>query len=463
MGANSIIICANNIFVSVIVAGAQVSGVTESAEEEDSGSSKCSGSSTSGRDSLTSSTPLSSTPGSPRSGSTQAGLSRRQKKNRKRDKDDAKNKKSSASPALSRNNSDDMCGSGSVPVVSCAAPPPMSRSKKRSTVCKQYDKLSMADHQIYAYFSSYSLSGDQLRQLGFPQDSSLYPGKAYIYRDPEFCQNLMDGVNNDLDDGDPCDSRLDANAQPFVPTDNSFHNKHRARVKWYDSDSDSSGAARTPERKQSVEEISSISLNATAKEFVPSTSSISSSISCPIITYAANVDSSNSTLYNTPIKLTSNTFTNSDQKSSDGNSVENSVNNNNISERVCVRCSKLFSMHNGEYLETEQCHYHWGKLRSKANLWTCCQARSASRGCSSSSRHVWSGLPSNSGIIGPLQGYVKTKHRKSYPNNGNFGIYGVDCEMCYTKSGLELAKVLVFNYQNQVYAVKHLNHVLFLA
>ena len=64
-----------------------------------------------------------------------------------------------------------------------------------------------------------------------------------------------------------------------------------------------------------------------------------------------------------------------------------------------------------------------------------------------------------SGIIGPLHGYVKTKHRKSYPNNGNFGIYGIDCEMCYTKSGLELAKVRVFNRQNQVYLEHHLNRV----
>merc|ERR1719384_442774 len=99
----------------------------------------------------------------------------------------------------------------------------------------------------------------------------------------------------------------------------------------------------------------------------------------------------------------------------------------------------------GEYLELDQCHYHWGKLRSKANIYTCCQAQQTrhSRGCTTSSRHVWSGLPASSGIIGPLRGYVKTKHRKSYPNNGNFGVYGVDCEMCYTRSGLELAKVTV--------------------
>ena len=33
------------------------------------------------------------------------------------------------------------------------------------------------------------------------------------------------------------------------------------------------------------------------------------------------------------------------------------------------------------------------------------------------------------------------QHRKSYPANGNFGVYGIDCEMCYTIAGLELTKV----------------------
>ena len=35
------------------------------------------------------------------------------------------------------------------------------------------------------------------------------------------------------------------------------------------------------------------------------------------------------------------------------------------------------------------------------------------------------------------------QHRKSYPTNGNFGVYGIDCEMCYTIAGLELTKVLI--------------------
>ena len=33
------------------------------------------------------------------------------------------------------------------------------------------------------------------------------------------------------------------------------------------------------------------------------------------------------------------------------------------------------------------------------------------------------------------------QHRKSYPANGNFGVYGIDCEMCYTIAGLQLTKV----------------------
>ena len=242
----------------------------------------------------------------------------------------------------------------------------------------QYSRLGMADHQIYSYFSSYLLSRDQLRQLGFPQHSSLYPGQAYIYRDPEFCHSLTDGAANmDMDDGDLCvRSHLDANAEPFVPSPAESSSRHLQAKLLYDSDSDSSGAAVTPERKPSLEEMSSISLNATAKEFVPTgggppPSSLSSSISCPIISNAANT--TNSTFYNTPSTLSSscNTVTSDTSRVS-----EPSESPDTAVERVCVRCAKTFLMRgDGEYLELDQCHYHWGKLRSKANIYTCCQAQ----------------------------------------------------------------------------------------
>ena len=189
-------------------------------------------------DSLPSITPLSSSPGSPRLADSNPGLSRRQRKNRKREKEENKNKKSSKQ-SLCRTNSNEINN----PVVL--------RSKKRSVPCKQYDRLEMADHDIYAYLSSFTLSQDQQRQLGFPQDSSLYPGKAYIYRDPEVCPSVLD----ELDDGDWGESKLDVNAQPFVPSDSDLG----GRRGFYDSDSsDSSGANSTPERKSSVDEISGI-------------------------------------------------------------------------------------------------------------------------------------------------------------------------------------------------------------
>ena len=46
-----------------------------------------------------------------------------------------------------------------------------------------------------------------------------------------------------------------------------------------------------------------------------------------------------------------------------------------------------------------------------------------------------------------LDGYTKTKFRKSQPKEGNYGVFGVDCEMCYTNVGLEVTKVSNFHSQ----------------
>eukprot|EP00092_Neocalanus_flemingeri_P006938 GFUD01007490.1.p1 GENE.GFUD01007490.1~~GFUD01007490.1.p1 ORF type:complete len:683 (+),score=120.71 GFUD01007490.1:255-2303(+) len=464
-----------------------------------SGSERCD-------ESLPDNTPLSSTPGTPRGGGTLGGLSRRQRKNRKRDKDDqkVKNKKVSKSPVLSRKNSDEKCDLG-----------PLARSKKRSLPCKQYDKLAVEDHDIYNYFSSYLLTFDQMRQLGFPQDSSLYPGKAYIYRDPEFCQIFPEGNSSELDDGEFCENKLDANAEPFFPTESevSLHKKaKKGNIEDYwcgdlsdsegsgDSSDKSIGAARTPERKKSFEEISGAPLNATAKEFVPSfggTTTPSPSLvnssnpntpsprlgasqthsapnllngrntPPPLITAGSSItlwkDFENDTEDNNDaaidgINASDNRLSNTEDErlASPGLQRKNLYSNNNnkystenIVERKCVRCKKTFlAQKEGEYLSLESCSYHWGKLRSKNKtepVFTCCGGRASrsSKGCTSANLHVWTGLPTSGGILGPLEGYVKTKHRKSYPSKGNFGVYGLDCEMCYTPAGLELTKVTV--------------------
>merc|ERR550519_1737837 len=114
-------------------------------------------------------------------------------------------------------------------------------------------------------------------------------------------------------------------------------------------------------------------------------------------------------------------------------------------ERKCVRCKKGFWTVSQKYLTKDRCSYHWGKLRSKNKNepeFTCCggKASKAGRGCTAALQHVWTGLPSGGGMTGPLDGFVKTKHRKAARN---YGVYGLDCEMVYTGLGLELVKVTV--------------------
>jgi len=378
----------------------------------------------------TESSPLSSTPGTPRA--TQ--LSRRQRKNRKREKEKEEKqiqpqvtlgkKKSAGSPPLSRKNSGEKL-----------SPSGEMKNKKRGSVpCKQYEKLAGEDHKIFVHFTSYLLSSDQMRQMGFPQDSSLYPGKAYIYRDPDFC-HIFPGVEGDgeLDDGDYC--KLDVNAKPFIPSLSSSESLGNVKSPSGDLSelhqredyfSDSEGSADSSEkpvvgqkRKINIEEISGIPLNITAKEFVPgSPHTLPGSPGDPAMA--------------------------SESVSADSRLVEGRPEPVVPVERRCVRCSKSFLPSSPS---EGPCSYHWGKPRQgEGPLFTCCAATRGSRGargCSSSPYHVWTGLPHQAGMIGPLDGYVKTKHRKSYPANGNFGVYGLDCEMCYTLHGLELTKVTV--------------------
>jgi RNA exonuclease 1 len=54
---------------------------------------------------------------------------------------------------------------------------------------------------------------------------------------------------------------------------------------------------------------------------------------------------------------------------------------------------------------------------------------------------VWNGV--GPGINSPNHGYIQTPFSKAPPPDGNFGIYALDCEICYTIYGLELIRVIV--------------------
>ncbi|XP_043909905.1 RNA exonuclease 1 homolog isoform X2 [Protopterus annectens] len=113
--------------------------------------------------------------------------------------------------------------------------------------------------------------------------------------------------------------------------------------------------------------------------------------------------------------------------------------------RICCRCGAEYALSvSGNYVRKEECTYHWGKLRRHRvpggweTQYSCCSAPVGSQGCQLAKQHVHDGRKEN------LDGFVKT-FAKSLPPDGNAGIFALDCEMCYTKIGLELTRITVIN------------------
>uniref|UniRef100_G1Q666 Exonuclease domain-containing protein n=1 Tax=Myotis lucifugus TaxID=59463 RepID=G1Q666_MYOLU len=111
--------------------------------------------------------------------------------------------------------------------------------------------------------------------------------------------------------------------------------------------------------------------------------------------------------------------------------------------RLCCRCGTQYLVApSGRCVRQEECHYHWGRLRPTpaAGGWqiqyTCCSAPIGSPGCQVAQQHVQDGRQQD------LQGFVHTSD-KELPPGAHPGIYALDCEMCYTTSGLELTRVSV--------------------
>ena len=64
----------------------------------------------------------------------------------------------------------------------------LERNRLHGLPSKQYEMLDMEENQIIDHFASYVMNVYDLPHLGFPQESSRHPGKAYIYIDPVSCQ-----------------------------------------------------------------------------------------------------------------------------------------------------------------------------------------------------------------------------------------------------------------------------------
>ncbi|XP_023243298.1 RNA exonuclease 1 homolog isoform X1 [Centruroides sculpturatus] len=117
---------------------------------------------------------------------------------------------------------------------------------------------------------------------------------------------------------------------------------------------------------------------------------------------------------------------------------------NNPLERTCCRCQTKYRVTvKGKYVKEEECIYHWGRLWKRRiagaieSRYSCCQGDSLSDGCCVAKGHVFENNETEN-----LSGYVKTLI-KSPPPDDNYGTYALDCEMCYSTAGVELARITV--------------------
>ncbi|KAM6922066.1 RNA exonuclease 1 homolog [Xenentodon cancila] len=118
--------------------------------------------------------------------------------------------------------------------------------------------------------------------------------------------------------------------------------------------------------------------------------------------------------------------------------------------KICCRCGAEYKINvNGNCVRKEECSYHWGRLRRHkvAGGWettySCCSAAVGAPGCQIAKQHVQDGRKES------LDGFVST-FSKALPPDGNGGVFALDCEMCYTKQGLELTRVTVIDSEMKV-------------
>lgn len=131
------------------------------------------------------------------------------------------------------------------------------------------------------------------------------------------------------------------------------------------------------------------------------------------------------------------------------------------SQKECSRCGKGFYVTNGgDYITTEPCLYHWGKVNrffdghQMRHIYSCCNRdydAGIINGCTANRVHVWTGI--SAGLNGPYEGFVHTRSRPGPPpsEDCNTGVFALDCEMCFTGCGLELAKVTIIRSDGNLY------------
>ncbi|XP_034003363.1 RNA exonuclease 1 homolog [Trematomus bernacchii] len=118
--------------------------------------------------------------------------------------------------------------------------------------------------------------------------------------------------------------------------------------------------------------------------------------------------------------------------------------------KICCRCGAEYKINaHGNCVRKEECCFHWGRLRRHKvsggweTNYSCCAAGVGAPGCQVCKQHVQDGRKES------FDGYVTT-FSKSLPPDGNGGVFALDCEMCYTRHGLDLTRVTVIDSEMKV-------------
>ncbi|XP_018358829.1 PREDICTED: uncharacterized protein LOC108758389 isoform X2 [Trachymyrmex cornetzi] len=316
--------------------------------------------------------------------------------------------------------------------------------------------------------NKYTLSPKELFEHGYPIESTLFPGYAMINNisypsGPKIESDSGQYSNSSSSDNSEQESSSD-NEKNFDKENSSDKQKNRdekncsENKKGRDSESSSdSEKSISDDKKNSESEKSCDSGSHSDRETSPGNQSSEHRKSCDrdgsldIKKIIQDEDcSTNKRLEETGCENENNP---ADRKSREEKKGSGASGNTGLLERTCSRCYKVFyADQNGEYLNAECCVYHCGKMYNRMTddswYWTCCNQARFSRGCAEWKTHVFTGL--NPGINGPFAGYVHTMPSPMFLHDNNYGIYAMDCEMCFTLQGLELARVSLVDLYGQV-------------
>lgn len=111
-------------------------------------------------------------------------------------------------------------------------------------------------------------------------------------------------------------------------------------------------------------------------------------------------------------------------------------------QRTCDHCSAVYFVDDLGFPQKEyDCSYHWGKLRlvrecgNLTERYTCCDGDIEAEPCTTGRYHVCNTFNEDH-----LEGFVSTAPQNPQDDVDKAGVLGIDCEMCYTTNGIELAR-----------------------